>query len=138
VRPYRPLRILVVDDSVEVRRLVLMSLTAVGFEVHQAVDGPSGVAAAMAIGPDCVLLDLHMPGVEGLAVCRALRAEPATAHCTIVILTATDDAADKVDAFSSGADDYITKPFSPRDLASRVHSAMRRRRDAAQLQNAPA
>jgi diguanylate cyclase (GGDEF)-like protein len=127
---YRPDRILVIDDDSDVRLLVMMSLTAVGFEVHQAADGTSALASAALNAPDCVLLDLNMPGIGGLEVCRALRRATNTANCTIMMLTATDSASDKVDAFSAGADDYITKPFSPRDLAGRVHSAMRRRREA--------
>jgi len=129
---YRPDRILLIDSDPDVRRLALMSLTAVGFEVHEAVDGMGALSAARVIRPDCVLVDLVMPDVSGLEVCRALRADPGTSQCTIVILTSNDSAAEKVDAFSSGADDYITKPFSPRDLAGRVHAAMRRRREATQ------
>jgi diguanylate cyclase (GGDEF)-like protein len=132
-QPYHPARILVIDDDPSVRQLVVMSLTAVGFEVHQADCGSGAVSTAMLIGAECILLDLAIPGMNGLDVCRALRSDPATANSTIVILTGTDDAADKVNAFSAGADDYITKPFSPRELASRVHAAMRRRREAAQL-----
>ena len=79
-----------------------------------------------------ILSDINMPGMSGLEVCRALRAEPGTAECTILMLTSDNDPVDKVDAFSSGADDYILKPFSPRDLASRVHAAMRRCREAAE------
>lgn len=127
---YRPDRILVVDDTADVRQLALMSLTAVGFEVQEAADGASALSAARLNSPDCVLLDVVMPGMSGLEVCRALRADPRTAQCTILMLTSNDRAADKVEAFSSGADDYIVKPFSPRDLASRVHAAMRRRREA--------
>jgi diguanylate cyclase (GGDEF)-like protein len=124
---YRPDRILVVDDAADVRQLARMSLAAVGFEVHEAVDGASALAMARKVVPDCVLLDLTLPDSSGLEVCRELRAEPLVAGCTILVITSHDSAADKVEAFSSGADDYIVKPFSPRDLASRVHAAMRRR-----------
>jgi diguanylate cyclase (GGDEF)-like protein len=124
---YRPDRILVVDDAADVRQLARMSLTAVGFEVHEAVDGATALTMARSVVPDCVLLDLTLPDSSGLDVCRALRAEPLVAGCTILVITSHDSAADKVEAFSSGADDYIVKPFSPRDLASRVHAAMRRR-----------
>lgn len=128
---YRPERILVVDDTADVRQLARMTLTAVGFDVHEAVDGASALAAAKRVSPDCVLLDLLMPEMSGLEVCRALRADPDTADCTIVMLTSIADAADKVEAFSSGADDYIIKPFSPRELAGRVKAAVRRRREDA-------
>jgi EAL domain-containing protein (putative c-di-GMP-specific phosphodiesterase class I)/CheY-like chemotaxis protein len=126
---YRPNRILVVDDAANVRQLAHMSLSAVGFEVHEAADGITALATARRVAPDCILLDLALPDMRGVDVCRALRAEPTTAACTILILTVTDHAVDKVEAFSSGADDYIIKPFSPRDLVSRVHAAMRRRRE---------
>lgn len=126
---YRADRILIVDDSPEIRQLASISLTAAGFQVHEAPDGLAGVEAAKRVAPDCILLDLNMPGLNGTEACRALRSEPATANCTIIMLTANTDAADKVGAFSSGADDYIIKPFSPRDLSARIHSAMRRRRE---------
>ena len=126
---YRPNRILIVDDDAGVRQLARMSLAAVGFEVHEAVDGPGALSTATRVSPDCVLLDVAMGGMSGLEVCRALRAQPGTAGCTIVMLTVANDARDKIEAFYSGADDYIIKPFSPRGLVSRVHSAMRRRRE---------
>ena len=125
----RPERILVVDDDDQVRQLALMSLTAVGFEVHEAADGQSALTTAKRVGPSCVLLDLVLPDMSGVELCRVLRAEPATSASTLLMLTSSDGAADKVEAFSSGADDYITKPFSPRNLASRVNAAMRRRRE---------
>ena len=126
---YRPDRILVVDDDEDMRLLARTSLTVVGFEVHEAIDGPSALAAAMRISPDCILLDVAMPNVSGLEVCRALRSEPATVACTIVMLTINNDPEDKMEAFASGADDYVVKPFTPRSLVSRVHDAMRRRRE---------
>jgi EAL domain-containing protein (putative c-di-GMP-specific phosphodiesterase class I)/CheY-like chemotaxis protein len=127
---YRPDRILVVDDDSDVRQLVRMSLTAVGFEVHEAADGVEAMLTAQLVQPDCVLVDLLMPGVSGLELCRLLRAEPTTADCTILLLTSNDDAANKVEAFSVGADDYVIKPFSPSSLVNRVQGAMRRRGEA--------
>jgi diguanylate cyclase (GGDEF)-like protein len=126
----RPNRILVVDDDANVRQLARMSLATVGFEVYEAVDGPSALSAATHISPDCILLDVAMPDMSGLEVCRALRADPRTAQCTILMLAIGNDPRDKIEAFSSAADDYIIKPFSPRNLVSRVHSAIRRRREA--------
>jgi diguanylate cyclase (GGDEF)-like protein len=126
---YRPNRILVVDDDDDMRLLARTSLAAVGLEVHEAIDGPSALATAMRISPDCILLDVAMPSLSGLEVCRALRSEPATVACTIVMLTINNHPEDKMEAFSSGADDYIVKPFTPRGLVSRVHDAMRRRRE---------
>lgn len=126
---YRPNRILVVDDDDSVRELARMSLAAAGFEVHEAVDGPSALSTATRVSPDCILLDVLMPGMSGQEVCRVLRGQPDTAECTILMLTIVSEVRDKIEAFSAGADDYIVKPFSPRDLVSRVHSAMRRRRE---------
>jgi len=108
--------------------LARMGLSAAGFEVHEADGGIHGLAVARDVVPDCILLDLLMPDMSGVDVCRELRADPATASCTIVMLSGSDDAANKALAFSSGVDDYIVKPFAPRDLTSRVHAAMRRRR----------
>ena len=124
---YRPERVLVIDDTEDVRQLARMSLAAVGFEVHEADSGTTGISAARDLLPDCILLDLVMPDMSGFDVCRALRADEVTAECTILMLTANADAEDKIQAYECGADDYIIKPFSPRDLASRVRSAIGRR-----------
>lgn len=120
-------RVLVVDDSAEVRQLARITLAAFGFEVSDAANGADALATARRTRPDCVILDVSMPGVSGIEVCRALRADPVTAGCTIVMLTSSAGAGDKVEAFSCGADEYIIKPFAPRDLVSRVREAMRRR-----------
>jgi diguanylate cyclase (GGDEF)-like protein len=122
-------RVLVVDDNSEVRQLARISLAAVGFDVVDAADGHAALDIAAALQPDCVILDLMMPGLSGLEVCRRLRQQPWARSCTILVLTANDVAEDKIEAFASGADDYIVKPFAPRDLASRVHAALRRRDD---------
>ena len=107
-----------------------MSLTASGFEVHQAESGEEALAVVRDVRPESVILDVNMPDMSGFEVCRTLRADPLTRDCTILMLTATAMAADKVEAFSLGADDYIVKPFSPRELTSRVRAAVKRRRDA--------
>ena len=122
-------RILVVDDAEDVRQMARMSLAAAGFEVNEVASGPEAVAAARKMLPDCVLLDVSMPHMSGFDVCRALRAYPATAACTIVMLTSNTASDDKVQAFSCGADDYIIKPFTPRDLVGRVRAAIHRGRD---------
>ena len=120
--------VLVVDDAADVRMLAKMSLTAAGFDVDEAGNGAAAIALAHRLRPSCVLLDVSMPDMSGIEVCRALRADPATAACTIVMLTTHEDATDKAEAFLAGADDYIVKPFSPRDLVARIRSAVRRRR----------
>jgi diguanylate cyclase (GGDEF)-like protein/PAS domain S-box-containing protein len=119
--------VLVADDAADVRQLAHMSLTAAGFTVEEAVDGATAIALARLRLPDCVVLDIRMPDMTGIEVCKALRSDPVTAACTIVMLTSRADAADKVEAFSAGADEYIVKPFAPRDLVSRVRTALRRR-----------
>ena len=119
--------VLVADDAADVRQLARMSLTAAGFTVDEAADGATAIALARLRLPDCVVLDIRMPDMTGIEVCKALRSDPTTAACTIVMLTSRADAADKAEAFSAGADEYIVKPFAPRDLTSRVRTALRRR-----------
>lgn len=119
--------VVVADDAPDVRQLASVSLSTAGFEVHEAATGDAALAAARELRPDCVLLDLSMPGLSGLDTCRALRADPLTAGCVVVVLTSHASAEDKIAAFSAGADDYMVKPFGPRDLAGRVRDALRRR-----------
>ena len=126
---YKPQRILVVDDAAGVRQLARMSLSTAGFEVEEVANGAEAIRVARRTHPDCVVLDVAMPDMSGIDVCGALRGDPATAGCTIVMLTSNAAAADKIEAFSCGADDYIIKPFSPRDLVGRVRAAMRRHMD---------
>ena len=122
--------VLVVDDSPVVRQLARMCLTAAGFSVSESGTGADGLALAASSRPDCVLLDMHLPDMIGHEVCAALRESPATAGCAVVMLTAVDTSMTKAEAFRAGADDYIVKPFVPRDLAARVQSALRRREAA--------
>ncbi|MGQ0520967.1 MAG: EAL domain-containing protein [Actinomycetota bacterium] len=119
--------ILVADDADDVRQLARMTLTAAGFRVEEAGDGSSAVELARKLAPACVVLDVSMPDLSGIEVCARLRADPATADCTVVMLTTSDSAADKAAAFSAGADEYMVKPFAPRDLVSRVRLAIGRR-----------
>jgi diguanylate cyclase (GGDEF)-like protein len=123
--------IVVVDDMPEVRLLARMSLTAVGFGVYEAESGDDAIDLIRRVRPECVVLDMHMPGLSGLDVCRVLRADPKMRDLTIVMLTADGKAAEKAEAFSLDADDYIVKPLVPRDLVSRVTAAMRRRAEDA-------
>ncbi|MFN2464396.1 MAG: EAL domain-containing protein [Candidatus Dormibacteria bacterium] len=123
-------RVLVVDDTADVRQLAHSSLASAGFEVQEAQSGEEAITLATSFRPDCVVLDVNLPGLSGLEVCRILRDDPENRHLTIVILTGDAGAAEKVEAFSLKADDYIVKPFSPRDLVSRVTVAMRRRAES--------
>ncbi len=125
--------VVIADDSPDVLLLADVSLASAGFEVHTASGGEEAISLVRAVRPSCVVLDVTMPGLSGVEVCRELRADPSTSGCTIVMLTANELAAKKVGAFSAGADDYMLKPFSPRDLVSRVRAAMRRTSDGSHL-----
>ena len=116
-------RVLVVDDDATVSDVVRRYLERAGFVVDKAEDGPTGLALASERSPDLVVLDLMLPGMSGLDVCRRLRR---TSDVPIVMLTALGEEADRVVGFETGADDYVTKPFSPRELALRVQSVLRR------------
>lgn len=124
---YRGDVVVIADDSPEVRQLAAVSLTAAAFEVHEADNGRSALELARELRPSCVILDVQMPHIDGFEACRALRADRSMDGTTIIMLTANSDAADKVQGFSAGADDYMVKPFAPRDLVARVHAAVRRR-----------
>ncbi|GAA2550060.1 response regulator transcription factor [Pseudonocardia hydrocarbonoxydans] len=115
---------LVVEDDATVRDVVARYLGDAGHRVELAGDGPSGLEAAVRGEPDVVVLDLMLPGLSGLEVCRALRARRTNA--AIVMLTALGEEDDRVLGLELGADDYVTKPFSPRELVLRVGSVLRR------------
>ena len=123
-------RVLVVDDEQALARLVGEYLTRDGFDVSIVADGLAAVDAAHASQPDVVVLDLGLPGLDGIEVCRQLRT---FSDCYVIMLTARADEIDKLIGLSVGADDYLTKPFSPRELVARVHAMLRRPRAAAPL-----
>lgn len=118
----RPHRVLVVDDEATVRDVVARYLERDGFRVEQAADGVSAVAA-IAKHPDLVVLDLMLPGVDGLSILRQLRR---SGEVPVILLTARGEEMDRVLGLELGADDYVVKPFSPRELAARVRSVLRR------------
>jgi two-component system, OmpR family, alkaline phosphatase synthesis response regulator PhoP len=118
--------ILVVDDEPRIVELARDYLEHAGFAVLTAADGPSALATARDKGPDLVVLDLGLPGLDGLDVTRQLRQSQSTAALPIVMLTARDDELDKLLGLELGADDYLTKPFSPRELVARVKAVLRR------------
>jgi DNA-binding response OmpR family regulator len=118
-----PARVLVVDDDPTVSDVVRRYLERAGFAVDKAGDGPTALALAAERSPDLVVLDLMLPGMSGLEVCRRLRRE---SDVPVVMLTALGEESDRVVGFETGADDYVTKPFSPRELALRVQSVLRR------------
>jgi DNA-binding response OmpR family regulator len=118
-------RILVVDDEESIRTIVEYALAEAGFEVLSAERGDTALELALKENVDLVVLDLMIPGVDGLEVCRRIRAERST---PIIILSARGEELDKVLGLELGADDYVTKPFSPRELVSRVKANLRRSR----------
>jgi len=117
--------ILVIEDEAPIARLARDYLERHGYRVLVAADGPTGLAAARRESPDLVLLDLLLPGLDGREVCRRLRAESAV---PIIMLTALAEESDQIVGLELGADDYITKPFSPAVLVARVRAALRRAR----------
>ncbi len=119
-------KILVADDEKDVLTLVCNNLKAGGFTTLQADDGPSALDQARAHLPALIVLDLMLPGMSGLEVCKALKSDSATKAIPIVMLTAKADEVDRILGFELGADDYLTKPFSPRELVLRVQSVLRR------------
>lgn len=121
-------RILVVDDDPTVSEVVTGYLERGGFTVERAADGPAALRAAAAARPDLVVLDVMLPGMNGLEVCERLRARDPV---PVVMLTARGDEDDRILGLETGADDYVTKPFSPRELVLRVASVLRRARTAA-------
>jgi diguanylate cyclase (GGDEF)-like protein len=119
--------VLIVDDTADVRQLANVSLSTSGFEVLEARTGDEALRQARRARPACVVLDVSMPGLDGFQVCRALRSDPLTTATAIVMLTSRAAAGDKIAAFSAGADDYMVKPFAPRELVSRIRQAIARR-----------
>src|SRR5665811_740716 len=120
-----PLRVLVVDDERALAEVVASYLRREGFEAILAHDGPGAVAAAREAVPDLIVLDVMLPGFDGIEVCRQLRG---FTDAYIIMLTARDEEVDKVVGLSVGADDYLVKPFSPRELIARVRAMLRRPR----------
>jgi DNA-binding response OmpR family regulator len=120
----RPARILVVDDDPTVAEVVQAYLRRFGLEADHAADGPSALEAAARVPPDLVILDLMLPGLDGLEVCRRLRT--VRPDLPVIMLTARGEESDRVLGLEVGADDYVTKPFSPRELVLRVESVLRR------------
>ena len=119
-------RVLIVEDERDIRDLVLFHLEREGFQVSSASSGEEALRQVRHASPDLVLLDLMLPAMGGLEVCRKLRQDPATAALPIVMLTAKGDEVDRVLGLELGADDYIVKPFSPKELLARVRAVLRR------------
>jgi DNA-binding response OmpR family regulator len=123
----RPVRVVVIEDEPTIARAVADRLTAEGWEVSTALDGPSGVRTVAEVRPDVVVLDVMLPGFDGLEVCRRIQAD---APVPVLMLTARDDETDMLVGLGVGADDYMTKPFSIRELVARLKALLRRVRRA--------
>jgi two-component system alkaline phosphatase synthesis response regulator PhoP len=126
-RPATRERILIVDDEEDLLELVGYNLSKEGYRVQGVESGEKALAEARSTLPDLIVLDLLLPAVDGLEVCRLLKADPRTQHIPIIMLTAKSAEADVVTGLELGADDYITKPFSPRVLLARVKALLRRK-----------
>lgn len=119
-------KILIIDDESDVADIVAMNLKSEGYKTITADNGESGLAKAKAEVPQLIVLDLMLPKMSGLDVCKALKREAATARIPIIMLTAKSDEVDRIVGLELGADDYVTKPFSPRELLLRIQSILRR------------
>ncbi len=123
--------VLVVDDDADIRELITWKLGQAGYSTLVAADGEEGLAAATAgdsegRAPDLILVDWMMPKMSGIEVCRALRDDPATARIPLILLTANAQEADVELGFAAGVDDYIAKPFSPREMLGRIQAVLAR------------
>ncbi len=121
-----PPKILIIEDEPDVTELVKYNLIGAGFVIEIAADGMEGLQKTQACLPNLILLDLMLPKLDGLQVCRLLRSDSRTAHIPIIMLTAKSSEIDRVLGLELGADDYVTKPFSPRELVLRVKKLLER------------
>src|SRR5690606_5041402 len=123
-------RILLIEDDLSLTELIRYNLEQEGFEVATAGDGEEGLIMATETPPDLILLDWMLPNLPGIEICRRLRRNPETANVPVIMLTARSEEADRIRGLDTGADDYVTKPFSPRELIARIHAILRRIRPA--------
>jgi len=126
-------KILVIDDEQSILNLISAYLRPEGYEVYTALDGPSGLQAARAYKPDLIVLDIMLPGMDGVELLTRLRRE---SDVYVILLTARGEETDKIVGLSVGADDYVTKPFSPRELVARIKAALRRLQNTGEAQQA--
>ncbi len=121
-----PRRILVIEDEADILEVIEYNLVREGYKISCVSDGDEGLEAARRLAPDLVLLDLMLPGLDGIEVCRRLKEDSVTGNIPIIMVTAKGEESDVVLGLGVGADDYVTKPFSPRELIARVKAVMRR------------
>ncbi len=122
-------KILVVDDEIDVIDMLVVNLRGAGFQVVTAEDSASALAKARSETPSLIVLDLMLPGMSGLEICKVLKGDAATRHIPVIMLTAKGEEVDKIVGLELGADDYVTKPFSPRELILRINRSLRRGKD---------
>ncbi len=122
-------KILIVDDEPDIMELVSYNLKKAGFAVSSASDGEEALRMIREKHFDLIVLDLMLPGIHGMELCRILRNNPKTAHIPIIMLTAKGEETDKIQGLETGADDYMTKPFSPKELIARVKAILRRSKE---------
>jgi len=118
--------ILIIEDDPEIRELLGFSLAKEGWSLVMAADGEAGLAALPSANPDCVVLDIMLPGMDGLEILRALKADPARRRLPVIMTTAKGEESDVVTGLELGAEDYVVKPYSPKVLAARIRAALRR------------
>lgn len=118
--------ILIIEDETDLAELVSFNLEKEGYRPLIATDGPSGLESARHNSPDLILLDLMLPGMSGMEICKVLKSKDKTARIPIIMLTAKGEEIDRVVGFEVGADDYVVKPFSPRELLLRIKAVLRR------------
>jgi len=123
--------ILIVEDETDIIELLTFNLEREGYRVESARTGEEGLEKARRLAPDLILLDLMLPKVDGLEVCKLLRAKDSTRHIPVIMLTAKGEEADVVTGLEVGADDYVAKPFSPKVLIARIRAALRRNSEEA-------
>src|SRR5436189_3052014 len=119
-------KIMIIEDESDVADLLTLNLRKAGFRTSTAADGASGLQRARDDRPDFLILDLMLPKMSGLEVCRILKSDTATSHIPILMLTAKAEEVDRIIGLEFGADDYVTKPFSPREVGLRVRAILRR------------
>lgn len=122
------LKVLVVDDEESIIDLIKLGLRYEGFQVETAPDGEQGLTIAQRFSPDIIILDIMMPGIDGLETCRRLRANPTTSDIPVLMLTAKDEVGDRILGLQTGADDYLTKPFDFYELLERIRAILRRQK----------
>lgn len=126
-------KILIVDDERDIAKMLEYNLRKEGYRTVTAYDGEDALAAAKGEHPDLILLDLMLPGIDGLEVCKRLKEHDRTARIPLIMLTAKSQETDRVIGLELGADDYVTKPFSPRELLARIKALLRRSKESEKL-----